>query len=305
MKSFKALVKREFWEHKGAIIYTPAIMALVFACLLLIGGLTGDSLVIDNGHRIDFTEHLPHALEQFEQLPEEHRSKGVQIALYAPAIIFGFVMLIISLFYALGSLYDERKDGSILFWKSLPVSDTETVLSKFVAITVLVPVLYFAVIAAFQVFLMVYATVAAWFGGNSGVLIWASSNLFSVLFNTLFALIVGSLWLAPLWGWLMLASSWAKKVSFLWGGLPIFMIGIAEGWIFQSTRFIEMVGERIARGFAIQNSNLHFVSEGDMFDLGVMRWYEALATGEFWLGLVVAAAFLAAAIYTRRYRDES
>ena len=118
----------------------------------------------------------------------------------------------------------------------------------------------------------------AWFGGSTGVTIWASSNLFGALFNGLFSLIVASLWLAPLWGWLMLASSWAKKVAFLWRTLPIFMISVAEGMIFHSSNFIEMVGVRIA---------------------------EVFASMEFWAGLVVSAIFLAGAVFTRRHRDES
>lgn len=303
-KSFKALVKREYWEHRGAMFYTPAIMAAVFAGLMILGAITGGSMQV-NDHSFSLMEHLPQAMEQFEQLEEDERSDGVQIFLNAPLVLFGFVMFIVSLFYALGSLYDERKDRSILFWKSLPISDTETILSKFIAVSVLIPLFYFLVISAFQLFLLFYTTVGAWFGGNSGVTIWASSNLFGVLFNSLFSLIVASLWLAPIWSWLMLASSWAKKVAFLWGTLPIFMISIAEAWVLHSSNFIEMVGERIANGFAILNSNMHFLAGGDMFDVQVMRWYEVFATMEFWAGLVVSAIFLAGAVFTRRHRDES
>lgn len=305
MNSFKALIKREYWEHKGAVLYTPLVMSVIFALLLLIAGLTGDAIVIDDGHRNNFTQHLPQLIEHFEQWSEAERSKNVQMVLSGPIVLFGMVMLFISLFYALGSLYDERKDRSILFWKSLPVSDTATVLSKFVAISLLVPIAYFVVIAAFQVYLLLYATVLAWIGGNSGISLWTSSNLFGVMFNTMFSLITGSLWLAPLWGWFMLASAWAKKVAFLWGGMPILMITVAEAWIFNSSTFIQMLGHRIANGFAIQNSNMHVLKGGDGFDFEVVNWYDAYTSGSFWIGLVVAAAFLGAAIYTRRYRDES
>lgn len=306
MNSFSALIKREFWEHKGSILYTPAIMAAVFAVLMLVGGLTGDSLVVEDGHRIDFTAHIPDAVEKFEKMPDDVRDKAVQMMISAPVLLFGMVMLFISLFYALGSLYDERKDRSILFWKSLPVSDTATVASKIVAICLLVPLLYFIVVGLFQLYFLLYMTVGAWFNGSSGLFLWSSSNLFGILFNTLLSLVVASFWLAPLWGWMMLASSFAKKVAFLWGSLPILMIAVAERWFFHTTNFISMVGERIAQGFAIQNSNMHFLSGADMFDeINVLRWNEALVTGEFWLGILVAAIFLGAAIYVRRYRDES
>ena len=307
MNSFKALIKREYWESKGSMFYTPAIMAVFFAGIMILGTLTGDTVVSNDGGSFSLLEKLPMAVEHFDKIDEEERTRAVQIGLYAPRILFGFVMFIICLFYCLGSLYDERKDKSILFWKSLPISDTATVLSKFVAVTVLIPVLYFAVIAVFQMFLLVFGTVLGWFGGSSGVTIWASSNLFGVLFNSLFSLIVASLWMAPIWAWLMFASAWAKKVAFLWGTLPIFMIAIAEGWIFHSANFMEMIGERIGMGFVTLNSDMHYlVGDADMFDgREVSHWYEVLMQSGFWIGLLVAAAFLAGAIYTRRYRDES
>lgn len=305
VNSFKALVKREYWEHRGAMFLTPAIMAMVFAGLMILGALTGDHVTINDNNSFSFYEHLPKVVEQFEDLPEEERSRGIQIGLYGCLVLFGFVMLIVSLFYALSSLYDERKDRSILFWKSLPISDTATVLSKFLAVTLMIPIFYSVVVAAFQVFLLLFAMVAAWFGGSFGMAIWGSSNLFGVLFNSFFAIVTASLWLAPLWSWLMFASSWAKKVAFLWGALPIFMIVVAEGWVFQTTYFIEMVGERIAQGFTILNSNMHYMVGGDMFDIDVQRWYQVFGNTEFWIGLVVSAVFLAGAIYTRRHRDES
>jgi len=304
VKSFQALVKREYWEHRGAMFITPMAMAAFFAGIMILGALTGDGLTV-NEHKFSFLDHLPEAVEKFEGIDQEERSKGVQIGLYAPMVLFGFVMLIISLFYTLGSLYDERKDRSILFWKSLPISDTTTIASKFISVCILIPALYFVVIAAFQLFLLLFTTVGAWFGGSSGVTIWASSNLFGVLFNCLMSLIVASLWLAPIWAWLMFASSWAKKVAFLWGTLPIFLISIAEGWIFHSSNFIEMVGIRIASGFAILNSNMNNLLGGDMFDVPVWNWYQTFGNMEFWMGLFVSAVFLAGAIYTRRHRDES
>ncbi|WP_196137929.1 hypothetical protein [Aliikangiella sp. G2MR2-5] len=305
MRTFKALLKREFWEHKGGIFYTPAIMAAVFATMMIVFGFSGDHFVLNGEHKIDFSQKLPTVVETFEATPDEERSKGVQIGLHGTGLVFSLVSLVICLFYALGSLYDERKDRSILFWKSLPVSDTVTVLSKFVSITLLVPVSYFIVITIFQVFFLLYFTVFSWFGGSSGITLWASSNLFGVMFNNLLHLVLASLWLAPLWAWLMLASAWAKKVAFLWGGLPILMIIIAEGWIFQTSRFAEMFAERIGKSVMIQNSPINNLLGGDMFDGITYTAGEVLGGAPFWVGLGVAAIFLAGAIYTRRYRDEA
>jgi len=304
MRSFHMLIKREFWEHKGSMYYTPAIMAIVFACLLILGAFTGASVMSNNGYHFKLLEELPNLLKQFTAFDDQERSRGVQMGLYAPLMLFGFVMLIISLFYALGSLYDERKDRSILFWKSLPISDTTTVVSKFMSITLLIPILYFAIIGIFQVFLLLFATMGAWFAGGSGVEIWAASNLFMVFINSLLSMLAASLWLAPVWAWLMLASSWAKKVAFLWGTLPILIITIAEGWVLHSSYFITMIGNRIAQGFVAINSNMHFLSEGQMFDIPVSYWSQLVTSIEFWAGLFVSFILLAAATYTRRYRFE-
>ena len=306
VRSFKALVKREYWEHKGAMFYAPLVIAAFFAGIMILGAITGGSLNINaNNFSMSFAEHLPKLVEQFEELDSGERTQGVQIGLYGSMVLFGFVMLIISVFYALSSLYDERKDKSILFWKSLPVSDTATVLSKFVTVCLLIPMLYFGVVAVFQLFLLIFSTVLAWFGGSFGMAIWGASNLFVVLFKSLIALVVASLWLAPIWAWLMFASSWAKKTAFLWGVLPIFLISIAEGWVFHSSSFIELIGKRIAGGFVVMNSNLNHLLEKNMFEGDSMHWSEVFAMTDFWGGLIVSALFLAGAVYIRRYRDES
>lgn len=304
MKSFKALIKREFWEHKGVIFYSPLVIAGVLAGLMIISVLAGGTIQLDN-ESLTFQDHLPQLVEEFEQLSEQEQRSGVEVVLFAPALIFGQVLLFVSLFYALGCLYDERKDRSILFWKSLPVSDTATVLSKLATVCLLLPFAYFLVISMFQAFLLLFAIVSAWIGGGSGLAILGASNLLLVLVNSLGAYVVASLWLAPLWAWLMLASVWAKKVAFLWAGLPILLIAIAEGKLFNSTHFAEMLGERIAVAFSLQNSNLHQASGGNMFDVEVMNWYQAFAQTEFWFGLVVAGVLLAVTIYTRRFRDDS
>jgi len=310
MKSFKALVKREYWEHRGAIFKTPAIMAAVFAGLMLLGALTGDAIVGnnivgENGDRVSVAEKLPVLMKHMEGMGAEEREQIVQTSLSSPVMLFGGVMIIISIFFALGSLYDERKDRSILFWKSLPVSDTATVLSKLVAICLMVPVSYFVVITVFQLFLLVFATVVAWFGGSSGLSIWAASDLFSVIFNSFFSLIMSTLWMAPLWGWLMLASAWAKRVAFMWAAIPMVMIVAAEGYLFHTIRFLEMLGYRFQQGFAIQNDSFNQSIGGHMLEENAMHWTKVFTNSDFWSGLAVAAVFIAAAIYTRRFRDES
>jgi ABC-2 type transport system permease protein len=305
MNTFKVLIKREFWEHQGAVFYTPVIIALILALLAIFGGITGHTVASSQGTDFSFSQQLPKMIDEFESMSEETREKGLQVALFVPLGLFGFISLIISLFFGLGSLYDERKDRSILFWKSLPVSDTATILSKFVALSLMVPISYWLVVTAFQVFLMLYATVLSWIGGDSGALVWGSVNLFGVAFNSLIALIVASLWLAPLWGWAMLASSWAKKVPFLWALLPILLLAYAEYVVFGSWGFIQTFGERIGSAVQIQNSNINVLIDQDNFDLISGSALEQLGNIKMWGGVLVGAAFIATATYIRRYRDEA
>ena len=305
MKSFKALIRREYWEHRGAFVITPLALAAVFASLMLVAAVTGGNIRVNHGDEFSLSRNMPQLVEKFDSLDDEQRSMGVQAALYTPLAIFGFVMFLISLRFCLNSLYDERKDRSILFWKSMPVSDTKTVLSKLVALVFLVPIAYTLVVLIFQIFMLLYGTVLSWIGGSSGMLLWTSSNLFAVVFNSLCSLIITSLWFAPLWGWLMLASAWAKRAVFLWASLPIVAVIVAEGWILNTTRFGEVIGRHIVTGFSIINANLGKVLDEHDFVNAIQTPLEAIGYVDFWVGLAMASGFIGAAIYIRRFRDES
>ena len=305
IKPFKALLIREFWEHKGAMLYTPAFIAAFFAFILLLASFGGDSILIEMDNDTHYSSELPSAVEMFENLEDTKRSKSIQVGLYAPMSILGFVMLIVSFFYALGSLYDERKDRSVLFWKSLPISDVTSVLSKFVTLCISIPILYFVVISAFQLFVLLLGTVISWFGGSFGLTLWTSSNLFLVMVNSLLSLVVASIWLAPVWAWLMLASSWAKKSTFLWGVLPIFLLSFAEAWLFHSRVLLSIIGDRIGQGFTILNSELNGLVGGGMFNLPFDKWLAVFLNVEFWAGMIVTSIFLTAAVMVRRYRDDT
>lgn len=314
MNTFKALVKREYWEHKGSMFLTPTIMAGFFAVLTIIMLITLNNITED-GHNFSVLSKMPEVIEQIDRLSDEVLSARVQAALYAPIVIFGFVMVLVSAFYTLGCLYDERKDRSILFWKSLPVSDLSTVLSKFAAVILMIPVFYFLALLAFQIYLLLFGTVMAWFGGSTGIVIWGASNLFVVAFNCLLGLVISSLWLAPLWGWFMFASAWARKVAILWGTLPIALIAVAEGTLFNSADFIEMVGRHIGKGFIVAVSSISALEEADgdmevemagsVVGLEITHPFGAFGVADFWIGLAIAAAFLAGAIFIRRHRDEA
>ncbi len=303
MKTLQALVKREFWEHRGSMLKTPIVMALFFAFIMVLTSVTGNYFIMSMDGGYDYSDGLSKLFSNIDNLDYRDVYKVINIALYAPISIFGFVMLLISFSYAVGCLYDERKDKSILFWKSLPISDLNTVLSKIIAVGILIPTLYFVAVALFQIFILLFSTVVFWFYGNSGIILWQSSNLFFVIFNSFMTLLITSLWLAPFWSWLMLASSWAKKSAYLWAILPIFLLTIVEGWITHSNRLFVFLWDRVYAAFNILNSNIIDTAVSSTSNR-LSIWSSMLFSTEFLAGVLLSAVFLSVSIIVRRYRNE-
>src|SRR5688500_3753928 len=76
----------------------------------------------------------------------------------APAPIM-LTTLIIAFFYGLDALHGERRDRSILFWKSLPVSDRTPVLSKVLVMMAVLPGIALRLSWAIQFVLFMVGTV--------------------------------------------------------------------------------------------------------------------------------------------------
>ncbi len=131
----------------------------------------------------------------------------------------GFVVF----FYCLGSLYDERKDRSILFWKSLPVSDRDTVISKSLTALFVGPLIAiaFALVLSLLV-LFSLMVLAAFHGLNLFGLVLGDKNFYLVILQILSFIPVYVLWALPTVGYLLFVSSWAKTKPFLWAvGVPV------------------------------------------------------------------------------------
>ena len=142
MKTFYWLVKREFWEHRGGFLMAPMITGGIFLLLNLMAIVTGEVMGTTHGINVAFGgNNLQQMAASLDHKSMAMVGAGLDLVMYSPAIIISIVMGFVVFFYALGALYDDRKDRSLLFWKSLPISDTATVLSKLVAATVIAPVI--------------------------------------------------------------------------------------------------------------------------------------------------------------------
>jgi len=259
-------VRRELWEHRS--IY---IAPLAAAAVSLLGFLTG--LTLSPAHR-----HQP------LDVPYE----------FAAALIMG-TGFIVGIFYSLDALYGERRDRSILFWKSLPVSDLTTVLSKFTIPLIILPLLSFAIAVVTQFVMLLLSS------GLSAGTLGARMSFFHLSLMLLYHILtVHGLWYAPLYGWLLLVSAWAPRAPFIWAFLPPFVIWGVEKIAFRTSHFVGMLQYRLT---GPEPSSIPARSGNLMEMMSALTPVQFFSTPDLWVGLAVAAIFLATAVRLRRYRE--
>ncbi len=215
------------------------------------------------------------------------------------ALLIMFTTSVVAIFYCLEALHAERRDRSILFWKSLPVSDRTTVLSKASIPLVVLPLVTFAVTVTTQYLMMLWSSLVLLPSGLSATT-WTRFGLFQQATMLLYHLVtVHALWYAPFYGWLLLVSAWARRAPFLWAALPPLAIGIVEKITFNTTHFAHLLLLRM-------NGGAEAVTMPGMLPMDPMTH---LTPGHFlvcpglWMGLAFTAICLAAAERLRRYRE--
>src|SRR6476659_1714562 len=118
------------------------------------------------------------------------------------AMMLIFTVFIVGVFYCLDALYGERRDRSILFWKSLPVSDLTTVLSKASIPLVLLPLFSFAIVVATEWVMLLLSTAVLLGSGLSAARLWTEVSWSQTML--LYHLVtVHMLWYAPIYAWLL------------------------------------------------------------------------------------------------------
>ncbi len=293
------LIRREVWENRSLWI-TP----LVLSAVILISAAFSGAPVVDGHGGMHFGPAMnPAALPS----ADPDRRDGI----YAGSIaVLTLVQLVVSgivvFFYLLDSLLGERKDRSILFWKSLPISDSEVVVSKMATALVLAPAIVLAVSAVTQIlfgailWLRFHGTpLGGWVTGwNPAVWIQVQAGFLALVP----AVVV---WYLPLAGYLMLVSVWARKNAFLWAVLPPAAVLLVEAMILQSHNFAEFLGRRFAGAFLIMDLPDDDGQAMPPLMVVVSHIARVFAHPETWLGVLVAIGFIVAAIRIRRYRDDS
>jgi len=217
----------------------------------------------------------------------------------------GLMMLtgiVVSVFYCLDALHSERRDRSILFWKSLPVSDVTTVLAKACIPLVILPLLTFAITVAMQWLMLLLSSAVLLVSGLSVATLWTKLSFLRMSWLLLYHVLTAhALWPAPIYCWLLLVSGWPRRATFLWAALPLVAIAGVEQIAFHTWHFAAMVGSRLMGAAPTVAS-----TSTDMFPTDPMTHIAPdhfLSSPGLWIGLALAAVFLAAAVRLRRYRE--
>jgi ABC-2 type transport system permease protein len=273
-------VRRELWENR-AIYIAPLAVAALFLVAFLIGAI-----------------HPPVKMRDAMALdPMRHQDLVEQPYTFAAFLLMG-TTLIVAMFYCLEALYSERRDRSILFWKSLPVSDLTTVLAKLSIPLVILPLATFAITIVTQWIMLLLSSALMLARGQSVAALWSHLPLFQMSLMLLFHIVaIHGLQFAPVYSWMLLVSSWARRAPLLWAVLPPLAIGVAENIAFHTSHFAALLGYLLGGGPEVVTGKMQMLP------------LTPLAVGEFfinpglWIGLAIAAAFLAAAVRLRRYRE--
>ena len=300
-----ALLRRELWEHRSVFV-VPGVVALITLLTSWTSQVTIGEL-----------EHLDIGIVGASNMPENVRAAALSFTMVGLSVSFIIAMWILTIFYTLDALYTERKDRSILFWRSIPVTDFETVLSKLLTAVFVIPLINFAILAVTQILVLLSLTVQIDFrGGSPWDMIWAVAPFGDTWAATIALLIALPLWLSPFLGWFLFVSAFTKRSPLLVAALPIVLLPMFERLFFSTSVMAEAFFVRSIKMplFAnLDSMELLFQESEDFAQLAEaeLSLFQLMDLGGFltdpqlWLGLVVCGLFTAAAIYVRRYRDES
>lgn len=299
-----ALLKREIWEHRS-IYVTP----LAIASIVTLGTLA--MLVFAGG----FAKELDIAIFGATNIAGDAERKVALTGFFVgTSWVFLLAAMVLTVFYSLDCLYAERKDKSILFWRSLPVTDAEAVLSKLTTAIIVIPVVTVAAIIATHLVDLVVTSL--WFsakGADAGHLIWGSVPLLDNWVAALIVTLATAIWMSPFVGWLLFVSAFTKRSPLLMAFMPLLLIPLLELIFLRSSIFAEAVFTRrgmlpLFRGMDMEaffdEKSLH-VNKEIVSLLSYLDVVQFLRSPSMWGGVIVCALFVTAAIYVRRYRDES
>jgi ABC-2 type transport system permease protein len=276
-------VRRELWENRSIYLAPLAVAGVALLGLLIA------------------TTQLPGRLRAIAALDPVKQ----QVALVKPYSLAASMILmagiIVGVVYCLDALSSERRDRSILFWKSLPVSDRTTVLSKASIPIVVQPLLSYLIAQATMLVTLFASSTVLLASGTNPVTLWSRLPLFQMPLVMLYGVTAHALWFAPIYAWLLLVSSLVRRATFLWAALPFFALYVIERLALGTTYIPSLLKYRVmgamAEAFSVNATKAPII---ELSQLDPLRF---LSSPGLWIGLVLAAAFLTAALHVRRNRE--
>ena len=316
--AFKWLIKREFWENRGGFFWAPVITGGIFLVLNLIlaviGSIAARRSMDGGGFVIDDAPEKAHQIVG-----------GIGDGMLLGGVILACVVLaFVVFFYALGTLYDDRRDRSVLFWKSLPVSDTHMVLSKLAWALVLAPLLAIGIGILIGVAMWLISALTITVNGLPAAHgVFTQSHPLRIIGGVVASLPVYMFWALPTIGWLMFCSAWARSKPFLWAVLvPVLAcvvismttilpgVDIAHDKVWYTLVYRGLLSVAPGAWYpAIDgaiDTSASINSPGNLAGaIDLARNWHAFASADLWIGVAVGIGFIAAAIRLRRWRDEA
>jgi ABC-2 type transport system permease protein len=275
-------VRRELWEHRS--VWAAPLAVAVFVLVA--------SVFAASGH-VEKAGNL-------SVMPPDKLQQIILMPLSIAASVIIILAFIVAAFYCLDALNGERRDRSILFWKSMPVSDTTAVLSKFFVPTAITPAVAFVIALVTQLIMLV--PIAAFFKAVDSDMgpVLSGLPLGALAISMLYGVVVQALWLAPIFALFLLVSVAARR-PLLWVLVPTIVAQVIEKIAFGTQHVGNFIGYRVtgAMGEAFVPSAM----KGAVISLSQLDPVRFLSSPGLWLGLLAAAAFLVAAIHLRRSRE--
>jgi len=317
MNQFITLLKREFLEHRSIFLFVPAaisiflvlMMALsVFVVNMEIGDDPDTNISIgDRRHETRDEERFDSngdskvfasvrdiytmKIQELAATDREYREEQISRFLMGLSAPVQVVLMFVIFFYLLGSLYEERKNRSILFWKSMPVSDLSVICSKLTSGLIVAPAIALVCIAFAQISALVMASVlGAMADTEIWSVIWSPANLFSHWGHMTGFFMVQVIWSMPLFCWVLLVSAFARSIPLIWViGVPIAVV-IAEQILFPFDWFSD---------FFTRHSQPYGGLQMGAANMDTTLIVDMLSDMDLWLGILVGVAFIAGAVWKR------
>ncbi|HEX5693449.1 MAG TPA: hypothetical protein VFY00_02390 [Arenimonas sp.] len=322
MNTFKWLLKREYWEHRGGLFWAPVITSAIFVFFTIVA-LALAAFGINQADEMEIGLNLSEGVAQLaDPANRADVTAGLELIFYMLGNPVMGVMAVVGFFYCLGSLYDERKDRSILFWKSLPVSDRETVASKLFTAAIIVPAVGVVGATVTALLIMVVLSVFILMHGANPIYLWDVGAIARAIFNMVATIPVYALWALPTIGWLMLCSAWFRRVPFIWAvlipilsGVLVWMVGLMKVFGLGAEWFWAQVVGRVLSGtlpgmdiiYRMAHNPPEMYGDGPQEiarEISMTANYTVFAIPQMWIGIVLGALMIYAAMRLRGTRDE-